>query len=357
MRKKSKVSKKCLPAAEAIGGNEDFLSQILPHLPVKSLSRFKIVSKQWRALICDRQFSLSHACKNPSYSIPSRSSSTTLFLEISTSATTSETIFIAIQIKLYCIHNLATNQMKMIPLPKLYEDDPIVTCNLAFDLLASPYYKIVCVKNGGKLLGSRIIIYSSETGHWKDANIPTNRMSVKFAKGIYCQGAIYWVGNDFLSCYCFRFDVEAEKLRRVSMPEGCLRGVVYFRYFGEFNGRLHLVCSRYLTEEVFCIYELDKDTERWFVKYRVHMDFLTSLFPEIVVKGVYNDCQYAFSILCVVSGENDEDSFLIMTIPGKVISYYFKRTGIEVLSELPSLEKMKFQGSNAYPFVPTLYPL
>ncbi|XP_074376696.1 F-box protein At5g07610-like [Apium graveolens] len=262
-----------------------------------------------------------------------------------------------VQIKLYCIHNLATNQMKMIPLPKLYEDDPIVTCNLAFDLLASPYYKIVCVKNGGKLFGSRIIIYSSETGHWKDANILTNRMSVQFAKGIYCQGAIYSVGNDFLSCYCFRFDVEAEKLRRVSMPEGCLRGVVYFRYFGEFNGRLHLVCSRYLTEEVFCIYELDKDTESWFVKYRVHMDFLTSLFPEIVVKGVYNDFQYAFSILCVVSRENDEDSFLVMTIPGNVISYDFKRTGIEVLSELPSLEKMKFQGSNAYPFVPTLYPL
>lgn len=70
MSKKPKFSEMYSPSADVIGGNEDFLSQIFPHLPVKSLSRFKSVSKQWLALISHRDFCLSHACKNPSCSIP-----------------------------------------------------------------------------------------------------------------------------------------------------------------------------------------------------------------------------------------------------------------------------------------------
>ncbi|XP_028078543.1 F-box protein At5g07610-like isoform X1 [Camellia sinensis] len=51
-------------AANAIAENSDLIAQILVRLPVKPLTQFKSVSKQWLSLISDSQFSLHHSRRN-----------------------------------------------------------------------------------------------------------------------------------------------------------------------------------------------------------------------------------------------------------------------------------------------------
>ena len=70
-RKNPKSQKLCSPLAELIGGNDSLLGLIFPRLPVRSLTRFKSVSKQWCALISDAEFGRRHTVENPSFRIPS----------------------------------------------------------------------------------------------------------------------------------------------------------------------------------------------------------------------------------------------------------------------------------------------
>ncbi|KAK9265445.1 hypothetical protein L1049_012389 [Liquidambar formosana] len=59
------------PAAEAIGGNEDLVREILLRLPIKSLLRFESVSKKWLSLISDHHFAQSYSRRRNPRSEPS----------------------------------------------------------------------------------------------------------------------------------------------------------------------------------------------------------------------------------------------------------------------------------------------
>lgn len=65
------ASSKISPAAELIANNVDLLTQLLLCFPVKTLIRFKSVSKQWLSLISDSQFATMHSRHNPRPSIAS----------------------------------------------------------------------------------------------------------------------------------------------------------------------------------------------------------------------------------------------------------------------------------------------
>ena len=45
----------------------------------------------------------------------------------------------------YCVRNLVTNQLKLVPVPKLNAKncEYVATCCLAFDPLVSPHFKVV----------------------------------------------------------------------------------------------------------------------------------------------------------------------------------------------------------------------
>lgn len=402
MSKKSKPDQSLSSAADQIGGNEDLIREILLYLPARSLIRFKSVSKQWRSLITDPQFSRHHTLlrKNPTSFLPSglffyNSLSKSQQIESVSFSKTGTKIpslshpdphsagdsisivqscngldlfrLITIpdrRIKLYCIRNSTTRQCKLIPLPELSPAESIVDCSLAFDPLKSPHYKIVCVKKV-KYNPCQFEIYSSETDDWRTTNVTTNPWRMEFDNGVYWNGAIHWIKDDTIRLECYRFDVEAENLTIMSMPQKPQEGDrAYFRYFGEYNGHLHLVYVRSRAAKRFNVLEMDKVTLKWSVKYRVHINRLLSPFPEVAVKGrnehfTFEETQYAFSILCVMRGEREEDSALVMTIPGKVISYNFLSKKVEVLSELPSqvVDISHFHYVSAYPFVATLYPL
>lgn len=242
----------------------------------------------------------------------------------------------------------------------------ILNCSLAFDPVVSPYYKIVCVK-GVSYNTCRFEVYSSETSEWRSTNVSIDRpWRMEFDNGVYWNGAIHWIREDTMSLDCYRFEIGDERLRILGMPHKPQEADrAFFRYFGEYNGRLHVVYVRTRSAKRFNVLEMDRVTLKWVVKYRVHVNRFIAPFPEVAVQRrsdhfACDETQYAFSILCVVRGEREEDSALVMTIPGKVVSYNFISKKVEVLAELPSsqvVDVLSFNHVSAFPFVATLYPL
>ncbi|KAK1387348.1 F-box domain-containing protein [Heracleum sosnowskyi] len=356
--------RKKLKSADLIGGNEDLINQILLCLPARSLVRFKSVSKQWNSLISDPGFCLNHTLKNPSSLIPSglffyykefdnKKHVTVHSVSLSKSggkipdfshpfdgsmsgivqSCNGLTLF-RIQ-RSYCVRNLATNQLEFVPLPKLYPHTLGSAWFLAFDPSVSSHYKILCIQEV-KYRTHQFLIFSSETGQWKDTNVTTSEYHFPHAsdKRVYFQGAIHCLVHRYhRRKACYRFDVEAEKLTIISLPYYGSSSVI--RYFGEFSGHLHLVYVRDQSAKRFRVLELDHVRKEWVPKYHVQINRLISQFPEVVEKVTDNKCEYQFSILSVVRGEKEENSALVMAIPGKVVSYNFKSKKFEVLSELP----------------------
>lgn len=97
------------------------------------------------------------------------------------------------------------------------------------------------------------------------------------AKRVYCNGSIYWIYHVFNGLQdCYRLDVEAENLTVIPMPRMPRKAdkYSYFRYFGEFDGHLNLVYVRDVSAKTFNVLELDNVTQKWFIKYQVHIWYL-----------------------------------------------------------------------------------
>ncbi|KAK4359650.1 hypothetical protein RND71_021879 [Anisodus tanguticus] len=126
---------------------------------------------------------------------------------------------------------------------------------------------------------------------WRSCCRSSVPLFMGFDSGIFWNGAIHWVG-DYFSIY---FDANSEEVH------------------------LHLIQVQSLYAKKFDVLELDKNTWKWSVKYRVHLARLISTFPDMVQQAS-SGRQYAFSILSVIRGENEKDSVLLLTIPGKVVA-------------------------------------
>ncbi|GER29579.1 F-box family protein [Striga asiatica] len=109
-------------------------------------------------------------------------------------------------------------------------------------------------------------------------------------------------------------------------------------YFGESCGHLHYIYVRLQ----FKVYEMRRDYSEWFVKYEVN------LFPLL---------KEAFSILCVVRGEKEEGSFLVVQIPGKAVRYNIVCGTFDVLYEFAGVNspgRLRYSGVDAFQYVETL---
>ncbi|KAI8017850.1 F-box protein [Camellia lanceoleosa] len=107
------------------------------------------------------------------------------------------------------------------------------------------------------------------------------------------------------------------------MPRRCHIGEIL--HFGESGGHLHYVRVYGQLSPQFDVYEMESDYSKWFVKYIVDLDLGVSTFPEMF--RMYHDrftLDYVVDMLCLVGGEVERDSCLILYIASKVISYKFK---------------------------------
>uniref|UniRef100_A0A5B7BZX2 Uncharacterized protein n=1 Tax=Davidia involucrata TaxID=16924 RepID=A0A5B7BZX2_DAVIN len=371
-------------AATTISGNADILTEILFRTPVKSLLRFKCVSKLWLSLISSPHFSLLHTLRNPN------SKPSALFLRKTPSLTgTAESEFVFDFVSLnsnnilsgapfralnfaddpsgikilqscnglllcssfrriigkttrnYYLYNPTTKQYSTLPPPGDgggggRESSNVFGVSLAFDPSKSPHYKVICIRSAvTSIYYYRIDIYSSETRSWRQSGNPfTTSFDMVLTDGVFWNGSIHWISPSGAS---LRFDVDLECLGTMPViPGSRVWGERRYRYFGESNGHLHLIEIYGTRTTQFEVFEMERDYSKWFVKYRVDLDDIVTAFPQMVRS--YLDTRdmnyYAFSILSLFREENEGQSVLVFHVPGKIVSYNFKDNTFKELRDL-----------------------
>ncbi|KAM7461777.1 hypothetical protein LguiA_029898 [Lonicera macranthoides] len=286
------TTKRSSSSVDTVTGDDDLITQILLHLPITSLLRFKSVSKHWLSLIT-----------NP--------------------VTLPQPHYLSL-INPQCTYATAVN--------------------LAFDPSKSPHYKVILVFT---LPGIYYVmeIHSSETGLWKHTN-ESIRLQVNFCLGVFWNGAINWSSRWGDSLY---FNIQEEQIGTIPMPpipkDFRERRLMYF---GVSNNHLHIVKIYGPQTTIFNVYEMERDYSGWFVKYRVDLDVLMNAFPESISRHLDpSDLHYyQFVILGLVRGEDDEDSFVVLHIPGKAIGYRFKDRTFRKLCDFPPGETYIECGDN-----------
>ncbi|CAL5322915.1 unnamed protein product [Camellia sinensis] len=375
-------------SAEAVANNDDLLNQILVGLPIRSLLRFKSVSKHWLSFITHPHFvrrrtlnfepsGLFVECYSKPLLIPGFDFIPFNNLNPTKPPLTTHPKFVGDPFgirkfqscnglllgdgrHLY-IYNPTTNQFTTTPEPPTHRARTTVNwfnfvcySSLAFDPSKSPHYKVVSVYSS-KTLSEHydVEIFSSETGLWTPSSTnPLRADNVNFKNGVFRNGALDWIG--FWDADSLYFNIEEDRFRTLPTPptpEGRNeRGRGNFR---ESRGHLQLIDIYGSQTKQFNVYEMESDYSAWFVKYVVDLDAIPNAFPEMVCNSLF--C-YEFFVLSLVRRENDDESFLVLHIPGKIVRYNFQDNSFStVLDFPPSHQKFRVGGlCDAFEYIESL---
>ncbi|KAK4385174.1 F-box protein [Sesamum angolense] len=250
-------------SAEVVGSVDDLLIQILLPLPVKSLMRFKLVSKDWRSLITSHRLSLlRNTGPNPAVGLFFRGRKFTDF---------------------EYIHLGARNQTKG-PFRELrFPDDPF-----PFWIQQSCNGLLLCCSSEKRRRDSefasqlfQIEVYSSESGAWRVSGEPFDS-SASFQHGVYWNGSVHWISEETEEILYFNLDKETF-------------GTILWPSAVDGYGPMG---------------EMLRDYSEWFVKYRVDRTAVAAAFPQIH----YGD----FSVFSLVRGK-DGCSCLLLRTPSKIV--------------------------------------
>lgn len=377
---------------QTVASLDDLLIQILLRLPIKSLIRFKIVSKHWLSLISDPQFALRRLPNpNPAVGIFHFLASSNSFEYIpfdlrsnpvaippsfknlikSTENQSGVHILDSCNGLLLCssagsednyhLYNPTTKQLTTFPMPERCRRslrDAFRGLTLAFDPVKSRHYKVVCVRALRPSYIYQTVIYSSETGKWKDSSeIFRDDLDTGFREGVYCNGRVHWIsGLGKKSSLCF--NVEEEELGLMPMPPipDDWNSHYNVNYFGESCGCLHMI-DIYGSQIQFNVYELKRDYSEWFVKYHVDLAEVANAFPALIRVSIADINCYSFSIFSIIRGEKEDDAFLVLRIPGKVIRYNLLSKTFEKLCDFEGGDDedyLKFYDLIAYQYIESL---
>ncbi|CAI9771820.1 unnamed protein product [Fraxinus pennsylvanica] len=261
----------------------------------------------------------------------------------------------------YYVYNPTTKRFTTLPKPDQGTGIRKKICgmSLAFDPPKSPHYKVVCVQRlelDQEESKYQIEVYSSETGPWKVSSQPFTD-ETNFEKGVYWNGSIHWIGNGtFESLY---FIIDEERLETMPMPpipDGWEGRSNY--YIGESCGHLNFI-ETFGPQIQFNVYEMKRNNSEWFVKYRVDLSPLVNAFPGMI-RSYLNPTDwyyYALSIFCLIQGEKNEDSFLVLQIAGRAIRYNLVHNTFEKLHDFEGAEvedSLRFSWTNGFQHIESL---
>ncbi|KAJ0642307.1 putative F-box domain-containing protein [Helianthus annuus] len=366
-----------------IGSNDDLLIKILLWLPVTSILRFKSVSKHWKWLLSHSRFTLlyDNLSKSPGLFVrniyipfDAANQSTPPFRSL-------DFYFDPCGIKIiqscnglllccsdrnkrarkYYVFNPTTKQFSIIPSVRGGRNvrRTIRFMGLAFHQTDCVHYKLVCIR-GVEPMGElcEIQIYSSEIGKWKISS-ESFSANCSFRCGVYWNGAIHWAPSCHNPLY---FKIAGEQLQTLALPPnvasfgGFHRGATPL-YFGESRGHLHLVDTANGENHLHLIvYEMMSDCSGWFVKFQVELDDLPGAFPEMINSYLYPSSPYCyqFNVFDVVRGENEEDTFMVVRIPGKLIRYNVRDKSFKQIFNLTIYFSFPESHSNVHRYTETL---
>ncbi|KAK9931542.1 hypothetical protein M0R45_018816 [Rubus argutus] len=348
--------------------HQDLIIEILLRLPVKSLLRFKCVSKQWLSLISDPHFRHNRRSLSSSGVILCRT--TDLIHHISLNRSNSDPPFTSLSfiddsagIKIlqsshglllccslyklgkhrsYYICNPSTKQFTILPTDGS-GSTTILGVYLVFDPTKSPHHQVVCIRICSSASYSyQIETYSSETRNWRLSGPPlVAPFDMVFDNGVLWNGAIHWISPTGASV-CF--DIGQERLGSMpSLPSNEKWSRRRFRYFGESGGHLHLIEIYGSGTTQFQVFEMERDYSSWLPKYNVDLAQVVDAFPEMV-RNYLDPSEsplYAFSLLFVQ--EDEEDSFLLLHIFGKFVSYSLRNRTFNELGSICTETNTAFQ--------------
>lgn len=362
-----------LESAEVVSSVDDLLMQIMLWLPVKSLMRFKLVSKDWKSLITSPEFTrMWDPNPNPAVGLfyPNRVSRQGFeYIPLDTKVIDPplETISFpddpfAFWIQQSCnglllccssegssgsgnswyrgdnwcpirrcyIYNPNTKCFSRLPRPGVLHGVPRIVhgVNLAFVQTKSTSYKVVCIR-GSELARElhQIEVYSPETAVWKVCGEPF-KATASFHSGVYWNGSIVWFS--YTTHELLYFHVEKEKLGKMPLPaeenhpDRRGRGL----FMGESCSHLHVI-QRYDIEFSFNVYEIKRDYSEWFVKYRVDLAAVASAVPAV---SYTNAVMKKICILSLVRGR--ECPYMVLHLSHKVVRFNIEDGSFEEIRDL-----------------------
>ncbi|CAL5328569.1 unnamed protein product [Camellia sinensis] len=235
----------------------------------------------------------------------------------------------------YYVLNPTTKYFSTIPRPTNGDDrnNFLVSMNLAFDPSVSFHSKLVALRSKSwRGPDFKAAVYSSETKTWTFSQVShAYSTSIVFEIGVFLNGKIHWP-----TCHSLRsiyYDVNQDRLFPLPMPH-----ISIFKqllYFAESGGRLQLIEFSKNCTHHFHVFELETNYSKWFVNYHVDLQLAVPDFPEMYHAHPHRPCMgYTFSVLCLLGGDVEGDSCLVLYVPGKVVSYNFKDESFRKVCDL-----------------------
>nr|GFA07090.1 hypothetical protein [Tanacetum cinerariifolium] len=362
----------------AVLSNDDLLIEILPAI---SLLLYKSISKQWLSVITCPTFTL-RLSQKPTVDTPSR-----LFVRGPESKHKSKSKskrnmfkynFISFDIRdsskkstvftfgskapakilqpckglLLCyikpdkffVYNPCVNLFKLLPQPHMSKLKSFIGgIRLIFVPTESPHYKVVHARLGIDV-GSYILIetYSSETGNWSVCanRIHSDQRFKGFEDGIYWNGSIHWLGYVPGPSLHSRLDILVDHpvLTTIKLPLTVDGNLCCSRKLFESRGCLFLPCKSNRYSHQLHILEMRNVYSGWSVKYLVNLDDL--MMPSPSTWGIHS------SAWCIVLGEREEDSFMVIESDGKVLQYKIVLNTVHTLIDFGSTSPRE-----SFPFI------
>ncbi|KAM6582062.1 hypothetical protein CsatB_009064 [Cannabis sativa] len=342
-------------SATRIENNTDLVTEILIRLPVKSLLRFKCVSRTWLSLISNPDF-----CHRRNHSltisallllINPHSHHTSQYEILNLDKTNSFLCnkilyFQGIKIlqsccglllccgyspeqrsKNYYVYNpIITNLEKSFDLLPNQDGrfySRIFGMVLAYDPLTSPHYKVIGVRRSRHKFHFVIDIFSSQTTSWKRFTGKTpfeEDECVDFNGGVFCNGVIFWKTGSENTLLCF--ELEIERVRKFAGPENGDFLSVRIDFIGASRRNFHVLCSckKGIDYTEYFVYEMNHDLSGWILKYRFNFNAV-AISCSVTKVPTSSELFNVFRVLAIVVAEKAEDSFLVFHMAGKLIRY------------------------------------
>ncbi|GKE97116.1 hypothetical protein Tco_1581971, partial [Tanacetum coccineum] len=237
--------------------------------------------------------------------------------------------------------NPTIKMFKMLP-----TNSPVRNVKIAFDPTKSPHYKVIhvkCVDDGfGFDYYCQIETYSSETGSWSlfGDRFPEHSFT-QFKYAIYWNDALHWLITDDDACsHCnLKIVNEHPVLTKTELPR-TIDGKLL-----ESGGSLLLLSQDDTDSRKFNVFEMKNGSSEWSVKYIVNLNEFTMPFP--------NSWRIYQHVWAIVSGEREEDSYMIVDLLYKVVQYNPMLKTLRTLYDLESTRSILHSQSKAYQFIPS----